>query len=469
MAEKKINLDDRKYDALKRVLAAQGRDINEEIVAQIEALYEDLVPEREQEQIAQASISAYPLGSLAVYSFKDHGEILYFITSNVMTLFESAKVYRQLEANGDRRLTLDTIMHEYFGEDGTEIINENLFSVLAKAMANDERITAVVEYNFDSDCVKVHDRDGVTVKHYTIETLMDTLECAEVALVRTDEERGEAMERFMKGREYLTEPLPPVGYLEAKLIICEAALNTLETCLNHVDCKYFDPLSNSLHDTRNGLRSVVDKTVMENVEALEPYLKEHFVKYTDQLWANGHLEYYGWDRSSLAKNIICAIDRTVSPNNGIGTLLWDEFEAQEKIGEIVATGDGLQITSDLAQAPESATSEERLLTVFSLMRCGLEDVHLVHNDEEHELATIVELNQDTLTEQGKQDWADVLGAKVERIYEGGYGVQIAVSGCDPQRLSDFSFMLAGYVSEKDFSKWVNDSPEQGENDAVQRL
>ena len=162
-------------------------------------------------------------------------------------------------------------------------------------------------------------------------------------------------------------------------------------------------------------------------------------------------------------------DLTVSPNNGIGTLLLEELEAQEEIGEIVATEDCLQITSCLAQAPENATSEERLLTVFSLMGCGLEDVHLVDKDEEHELATIVELNQNTLTEQGKRDWADVLGAKVERIFEGGYGVQICVSGCDPQRLSDFSFMLAGYVPESDFNKWVNGAPEQGENDAIQRL
>ena len=44
MAERKINLDDRKYDALKRIFAEQGRDIDEEIVAQIEAMYEDLVP-----------------------------------------------------------------------------------------------------------------------------------------------------------------------------------------------------------------------------------------------------------------------------------------------------------------------------------------------------------------------------------------------------------------------------------------
>ena len=162
-------------------------------------------------------------------------------------------------------------------------------------------------------------------------------------------------------------------------------------------------------------------------------------------------------------------DLTVSPNNGIGTLLLEELEAQEEIGEIVATEDCLQITSYLAQAPESASSNERILTVFSLMGCGLEDVHLVDSDEEHELATIVELNQNTLTEQGKRDWADVLGAKVERIFEGGYGVQICVSGCNPQRLSDFSFMLAGYVPESDFNKWVNSAPEQGECDAIQRL
>ncbi len=37
------------------------------------------------------------------------------------------------------------------------------------------------------------------------------------------------------------------------------------------------------------------------------------------------------------------------------------------------------------------------------MECGLEDVHIVDADEEHDLATIVELNQKMLTEQGKSD------------------------------------------------------------------
>lgn len=334
MAERKINLDDRKYDALKRVLAAQGRNIDEEIVARIEALYEDLVPEPEREQIAQALKSEYPEGSFAVFRFRDEGESLYFTSSKVMTLYASAKLYGKIEADGNRVLTLDSIVHRYFGEDGTEIISENIFSVLAKAMANDERITTVVEYNFDSECIKVHDRDGVTVKHYTLDTLMECFDDAEIALVHGESERDKILARLMNGKEYLTEPLPPKGYLEAKLIICEAAMNTLETCLDHVDCKYFDPLSNSLYDTRNGLRSVVDKTVMENAEALAPYLKKHFDKYTDQLWANGHLEYYGWDRISLAKTIVCAIENKEIRDLAYSCITIDQDEGADEAPEI---------------------------------------------------------------------------------------------------------------------------------------
>jgi hypothetical protein len=162
-------------------------------------------------------------------------------------------------------------------------------------------------------------------------------------------------------------------------------------------------------------------------------------------------------------------DLTVTPNNGIGTLLLEELESREEISEIVATEDCIQITSYLDQVPENTSPEEKMMTVFSLMGCGLEDVHLVDNDEEHDLATIVELNQDTLTEEGKRDWADVLGAKVERVFVGVYGLQVAVSGCDPQRLCDFSYMLAGYGSEKDYDRWVNTNDEQGETNEIQRI
>ena len=104
---------------------------------------------------------------------------------------------------------------------------------------------------------------------------------------------------------------------------------------------------------------------------------------------------------------------------------------------------------------EQQMGQESKMTLWQLMSCGLEDVHLVDVDEEHDLATIVELNQGTLSVAGRSAWSDVLSAKVEGIFEGCYGTHIAVSGCDPQRLADFSFMLAGHCDSEDYDTWVN--------------
>ena len=155
-------------------------------------------------------------------------------------------------------------------------------------------------------------------------------------------------------------------------------------------------------------------------------------------------------------------DLTVSPTNGIGEMLLGELEAQEEVGAVIATEDCFEISEYLQNAPKDTSASEKLLTVFSLMGCNLEDVHLLDADEEHEVATIVELNRNTLTDEGKRDWSDVLAAKVERIYDGAYGTQIEVSGCPAHRLRDFSFALAGYCSEEQWSKWFNEPSENTE-------
>ena len=41
--------------------------------------------------------------------------------------------------------------------------------------------------------------------------------------------------------------------------------------------------------------------------------------------------------------------------------------------------------------------------------------------------------KDTLTEDGRREWSDVLNAKVTSIYEGHYGVQIGLTGCPAER------------------------------------
>lgn len=131
--------------------------------------------------------------------------------------------------------------------------------------------------------------------------------------------------------------------------------------------------------------------------------------------------------------------------NGIGSLLAETLSVRPEVKNVIADDEGITIEAEETYG---------FLRVRDLMQCNLCDIHLVSADEEHELATIVELNNNTLTAEGKAEWADVLNAKVESIYTGDYGLQIEVSGCAAERLSEFSFLLAGYCSDKMYDMWV---------------
>lgn len=57
-----------------------------------------------------------------------------------------------------------------------------------------------------------------------------------------------------------------------------------------------------------------------------------------------------------------------------------------------------------------------------------ENLHLIHDEIDYGLPhTIVELDRETLTEAGKEAWADVLDAKVLRVYKGYFGLQMELS------------------------------------------
>ena len=103
-------------------------------------------------------------------------------------------------------------------------------------------------------------------------------------------------------------------------------------------------------------------------------------------------------------------------------------------------------------------------TTFRLLAnmAGLE-VHIVHNEVEHDLATIEDLSYDNFTAEGRIEWADVLAARVEQIYEGSYGLQIQCSNVECERLEEFSKALAGYCPAEDWDKWFNNESEQEQN------
>ncbi len=90
-----------------------------------------------------------------------------------------------------------------------------------------------------------------------------------------------------------------------------------------------------------------------------------------------------------------------------------------------------------------------------------ENLHLVHDEIDYGLPhTIVELDAGTLTEAGKEAWADVLDARVARVFQGYSGLQMELSGVKASRLDAFSAMLAGYCSVEDYENWVNEPEEE---------
>ena len=149
------------------------------------------------------------------------------------------------------------------------------------------------------------------------------------------------------------------------------------------------------------------------------------------------------------------LNADVTPRNALGEMLINELCMRDDVLDIRAIDDCIEMKYYTDQINDQ--EDKNYMSLYSLMRSNLEDVHIVDVDEEHDLATIVELNQNTLTEDGKRDWSDVLGAKVERIFEGYYGLQIAVSGCAPERLEAFSKMLAGECSIEETERWIKPS------------
>lgn len=119
----------------------------------------------------------------------------------------------------------------------------------------------------------------------------------------------------------------------------------------------------------------------------------------------------------------------------------------------------------MQQKDEGQTMEACLK---DLLCARWENLHLVHDEIDYGLPhTIVELDGTTLTTAGKEAWADVLDAKVVRVFQGYSGLQMELSGVKARRLDAFSAMLAGYCSVEDYENWVNEPEEEAMAPVIQ--
>ena len=148
----------------------------------------------------------------------------------------------------------------------------------------------------------------------------------------------------------------------------------------------------------------------------------------------------------------------ISEGNGIDELVLKELQMRDEVAEAIQTEDGYEITYHLEHCPQChAGGIEAGFSLLSLLGCTLQDVHFIEKDGSDIVASISELNANMITEQGREEWSDVLSSKVGKIFNHQGMIMVELEDSDKLRLQSFAYAAKG-LSEHS-PEWFKDPEE----------
>ena len=148
----------------------------------------------------------------------------------------------------------------------------------------------------------------------------------------------------------------------------------------------------------------------------------------------------------------------ISEGNGIDELVLKELQMRDEVTEAIQTEDGYEITYHLEHCPQChAGGIEAGFSLLSLLGCTLQDVHFIEKDGSDIVASISELNANMITEQGREEWSDVLSTKVGKIFNHQGMIMVEIEDCDKLRLQSFAYAAKGLAEHS--SEWFKDPEE----------
>ncbi len=152
----------------------------------------------------------------------------------------------------------------------------------------------------------------------------------------------------------------------------------------------------------------------------------------------------------------CNVD--IGEDSGIDELVLHELQMRDEVAEAIQIEDGFEITYHLEHCPQcNAGGIEAGFSLLSLLGCTLQDVHFIEKDGSDIVASITELNANMITEQGREEWADVLGNNVHKIFNHNGMLMIELEDCDKLRLQSFAYAAKGLADNS--SMWFKDPDE----------
>lgn len=182
--EQKLFFNELKYEAVSKVLADLDSTVEEQLHRTFEDLYLNLISKETRanidKRIADAEAAEQAAAEagrrFAVYHLHDGSDDYHFVDELRNSFLSAAATYKGMIEDGVLNHTMDSIAHECFGEH--QPIDALTFMVLCDAKEHDERINAVIEFDFDAGKVSVSEGRNT---EWNVHSLSDVASAVDIA------------------------------------------------------------------------------------------------------------------------------------------------------------------------------------------------------------------------------------------------------------------------------------------------
>jgi hypothetical protein len=199
--------NDHRFNAMARALALQGMTVEQALYPALDVLYEQIVPPDERRQIeeyiadeeARRIRECEAARRFSVVHLHDADGDLHFISELHTNFYNAARLYRMVtkELSGIAPM-MDRLSHAFMSHRN---ITPSDFSAMCQAMPNDQRITAVIEFDFEDGTVGVCESGDCTWRYYQLKDVSTAVYKAERKKgLRWSEEQAIFMEA-LSGKE----------------------------------------------------------------------------------------------------------------------------------------------------------------------------------------------------------------------------------------------------------------------------
>ena len=212
-----LSFNELRLNALREYLEPLGFSVEEQLQKTFDEFYESMIPEDERAKIEKQiseleeaeKLKADAARRFAVIHLHEGDDDNHFTTEYDDSFYRAAIVYTDDIRGEVGRLTLDSLAQEFSEH---QLIDDLTFSVLCNAKPYDQRITAILEFDFDDGKINVCDNTDGVWKTFSLDDVVDAVNKARSKPDMFLETRNAIFNTALDGKEVLTsEPTENIG------------------------------------------------------------------------------------------------------------------------------------------------------------------------------------------------------------------------------------------------------------------